>query len=287
MKHISHYSAAHIWEIPYLDWVLGSYGRERGLTQEIVDITLSNCNERYISMNQIVHCCGLDLPQRAVVKRNGKRVSSPQLLFLELASKLDIQNVILLGLMLTSHQAGRPSEAITTKQKLMLFAEAVPQYKGSVKARQALRYIENGAASPLEAIAFMMLTLPYHLGGYGLAGAVFNQEITLTPEAQRRLKQKRCYVDMYYCKSKLAVEYDSFAHHSSPAEQAKDMLRASALERQGITTVRFGTVQLYDRNACEEFAHNLAKRLNQRIRIRSKSFESAHNALRALLPTQH
>lgn len=286
MKYISHYSAACIWDVPFLDWALGAYGIERGANRETLDVTFSDCNERNTKPNRIVHYCGLDLPRRAIVWQNGVRVSSPQLLFLQLANKLDIHRVILLGLLLVSHQPGRPCEAITTKQKLKAFVEAAPMCKGSVKAKQALRYIENGSASLLEAIAFMMLTLPTFLGGYALAGATFNHEVILMPEAQKRFRQKRCFVDMYYCTSKLAVEYDSFAHHNSPAEQAKDMLRASALERQGITTMRFGTVQLYDKKACEEFAHNLAKRLNQRIRIRSKNFESAQQALRELLPSQ-
>lgn len=251
-----------------------------------IDITFSDPSERHQRKNHIVHLCKVDMPTSAIVRKDGILVSSPQLLFLELACKLDAQHVVLLGLMLISHRTGRPSEAITTKQKIESLVNALPTHKGYPKAKQALEYIENGSASLMEAIAFMILTLPHSLGGYGLAGATFGHEVVLSKASQERLKQRRCFIDLYYPESKLAVEYDSFAHHNTPAEQAKDMLRASALERQGITTMRFSTMQLYDRSACEEFANNLASRLNRRIRLRNKKFETAHQALRALLPLQ-
>lgn len=285
MQYTSHYSAARLWDIPFLDLALGSYGAKRSLSNA-VDITLTNSNERYQRKKHIVHYCLLDLPPSARVHKDGALVSSPPLVFLELAPHLDLQQVILLGLLLVAHQTGKPSTAITTKQRIESLVNALPTHKGYYKAKQALKYIENGASSLMEAIAFMLLTLPYSLGGYGLAGAVLNHEVALSKPSQERLNQRRCFIDLYYPEFKLAVEYDSFAHHNTPAQQAKDMLRASALERQGISTMRFSTMQLYKRSAFEEFANNLATRLNRRIRIRNKKFEAAHKALRALLPQQ-
>ncbi|MDR1797184.1 MAG: endonuclease domain-containing protein [Clostridiales Family XIII bacterium] len=112
------------------------------------------------------------------------------------------------------------------------------------------------------------------------------REVALGAEARRRLGQSRCFLDLYYPAAKLAVEYDSFEHHSTPAEQGRDMLRASALERQGISVLRFSAIQLYDRRACEEFARNLAARVGKRIRIRTGNFEAQHQELRKLLPVR-
>lgn len=62
----------------------------------------------------------------------------------------------------------------------------------------------------------------------------------------------------------MAVEYESFAYHNSPSEQGKDAIRSAALERQGIGVMHLNTIQLYDREACKDFAYNLAARLGKR-----------------------
>jgi very-short-patch-repair endonuclease len=136
----------------------------------------------------------------------------------------------------------------------------------------------------MESLAFMILTLPHALGGYGLGGAVFNHEIKLRDEAGKRLGQKRCFADLYYKPAKLAVEYESFAFHNSPSEQGKDMMRSAILERQGVEVMHLSTIQLYDKDACKDFVFNLASRLGRRIQIRTKKFDEMHALLRALLP---
>ena len=55
-----------------------------------------------------VHSCELALPDGAVMTRNGRAVASPELLFLELACKLSIHRLILLGLQLMFASAGPP-----------------------------------------------------------------------------------------------------------------------------------------------------------------------------------
>jgi hypothetical protein len=213
-------------------------------------------------------------------------VASPELLFLELAVKLSMHRLILLGLQLCSYPVGNPYDAITTKQKLTAFLAKISGYWGHRKAECALKYVENGSASIMESIAYMILCLPHTLGGYGLDGAAFNQEIRLKVEEQTQLGQDCCYVDMYYKKARLAVEYESFTHHSSPAEQGRDLMRAEILKRKGIEVLHLSTIQLYKRDACFNFACNLAKRLGKRMQIRVKKFEEMHASLRALLPNQ-
>lgn len=277
-KYVSHFSAAEIWNIPYIDNVFGPK------PERMYDFTVCNQSERSSNNGKKVHSCELDLPYGAVVSHNGIMVASPELLFLELASKLSIYRLILLGLQLCSHPPGIPTEAVTTKQKLNTFLAKTPGHKGHRKALRAVKYIENSSASIMESVAYMILTLPHSLGGYGLNGAVFNYEIKLKSEARMRLGQKRCFTDMYYKQSKLAVEYESFAFHNSPLEQGKDVIRSAVLERQGIDVMHLSTIQLYDREATKDFAYNLATRLKKRIRIRTKRFDELHLLLRELLP---
>ncbi|MDR1815944.1 MAG: endonuclease domain-containing protein [Clostridiales Family XIII bacterium] len=289
--YLSHHTAAYLWEIPYLEAVFGADAVERRPGAGAEDVTVSDPRAYFVRQGCHVHLSGMALPRGAVVKRGGQLVASPPLVFLELANELDIHRLILLGLQMCAHPPGRPNDAVTTKQELAAFVKKMNARKarrltGRPKAEKALKYIEDGSASVMESLAFMMLTLPHAYGGFGLGDARFNHEIVLGADAQRRLGQKRCFADLYFSGAKLAVEYDSFQHHSTPAEQGKDLLRASALERQGIDVIRFGTLQLYEAKAFEEFAYNLAARLGKRVRIRAKNFAAAHAALRALLPSK-
>lgn len=279
-EYFSHSSAAIMWNIPCIEDVLGYKIKETGLTH----ITVPENNARFRSNGKKVHSCELALPAGAIITRNGSMVASPELLFLELASELSIHRLILLGLQLCSYPSGLPSEAITKKQKINAFLEKTAGHRGQRNAIRAMKYVENGSASIMESLAYMILALPRALGGYGLNGSVFNHEIKLKSEARIHLGQNVCYADMYYKKAKLDVEYDSFAYHSSPKEQAKDAVRSVILERQGIAVVHLSTFQLYDRNACMDFAYSLAARLGKRINTRTKSFDEMHALLRNLLP---
>ncbi|MFA5634359.1 MAG: hypothetical protein WC977_00500 [Anaerovoracaceae bacterium] len=280
-SYLSHYTAVTYWNIPYIEVVLGAEIRNRGTT----DFTVTKRSSQFVKKNRATYLCELTLPPGAVVSKNGIMIAAPELVFLQLASRLDIHRLILLGLQLCSHPPGESSKAITTKRKLIAFLAKTPGHRGYRKALRAVKYIEDGSASVMESVAFMILSLPNVLGGYGLSGAVFNHEIKLKDEAAKRLGQKRCFADLYYKKVKVAVEYESFAHHSSPSEQGKDAVRSAILKRQSIEVLHLSTIQLYDKEACKDFSYNLATRLGKRIQIRTKEFEPMNTLLRELLPT--
>jgi very-short-patch-repair endonuclease len=278
--YFSYYSAALLWDIPFIEVILGCNTKEIYSTH----ITVAKQNSRFRYNDRKVHSCELALPEGAVTTRNGVKVASPELLFLQLGLKLNIHQLILLGLQLCSHPPGFPSMAITTKQKINTFLSKTSGHLGQRKALRALKHLENGSASIMESLVYMILTLPNELGGYGLKGAVFNQEIRLKTEARTRLGQSRCFADLYYKQPKVAVEYESFAYHNNPSEQGKDFMRSAILERQGINVMHLTTIQLYDNDACRDFAYNLAERIGKRIRICTKKFNEMHSQIRALLP---
>ena len=278
--YVSNFSAAMMWNIPCVETVIGNV--ITGI--DAVDITVSKYNARFRNNGKKVHSTEFALPLGAVTTRDGRMVASPELLFLELASKLSIHRLILLGLQLCSHPPGLPSAAITTKKNLDTFIAKTTGHRGHGKALRAMKYVENGSASIMESLTYMILGLPHTLGGYGLHGVVFNHEIRLKGEAKIRLGQDRCFVDLYYKQAKLGVEYESFTYHSSPAEQGKDAKRSAVLQRKGIKVMHLNTIQLYDRDACRDFTYNLASRLGRRIQIRTKKFDEMHTLLRELLP---
>lgn len=284
--YLSYHSAASCWGIPQMESVLGAELFNNSRNQQVQEITVTHRNVDYRQKNRITHVCQLPLPRDAVVKIGADLVASPELVFLQFAGRLDIHRLILLGLQMCSHAPANHWEAVTTKRKLANFLDKTKGYRGHEKAMRALQYVQNGSGSILESVVYMIMTLPYSYGGFGLGGAEFNYEILLNLKSRRILKQNRCFADLYYKESRLAVEYDSFKHHSTPAAQSKDLTRITALQSQGIEVMRLGTMQLYDYHTCEEFAYNLSKRLGKRIKAKySRGFREAQRELRKLLLT--
>lgn len=277
---ISHYSAAYYWNIPNLDIVLNSIlgptHKEKYIKGDIIDITVTDRNKRRKKRGYNSHYCSSNLPAGAIQKRGTEFIASPELVFLQLANYLDIHQLILFGLQICSHKPGKPSEALTTARKIAKLLDQTKGCHGNKKASRALRYIKDGSNSILESITYMILTLPPSLGGYGLSGAIFNQEILLA--------DGRCFVDLYYKEMKLAIEYDSFDNHKTATDQGRDSIRATKIELQGIDVFRIVTIQLYDKAQCRNVVTNLASKLGKRIRIQNKNFYSAHNRIREFLP---
>lgn len=284
---LSHYSAAAYWRVPHLDVVLAGLPVDGQLTH----ITHPKCGSRYFRSGYAPHSCTLRLPRHALVSVTAAdsrsfKVASPELTFVQLAAHLSIHRLILLGLQMCAHPPGHPEEAITSLHRLTKHIKSARGHRGIQNAKRAIHYIENGSASIMESLAFMVLSLPHSLGGYGLGGAVFNFEIELDWESQARLGQNRCFVDLFYKDAKLAVEYDSFAFHNSPADLGRDAIRAGVLKRHGLEVLSLSTIQLYDRAACEDFAYNLASRIGKRLQIRTNKFRPMHSGLRDLLPVR-
>lgn len=281
-KYLSHFSAAKYWRIPYLESIIGSTSTEA----MVEEFTVSNNNDRFKKKGYKIHLCTMALPKGAVIPINGRYISSPELVFLQLSTKLSIHRLILLGMQLCSFPPGKPAESITTKKKLKHFLNKTSGHTGRINALRALKYIEDGSSSIMESLVFMFLTLPNSLGGSGLEGAVFNHEIILDDEAGKRLGQKRCFVDIYYKAAKLAIEYDSFTFHSSPFEQGRDSIRSAILKRLGINMLHISTVQLYDTSAWDDFSANLAHHLGRRLQIRTRKYKEMHTLLRSMLPNR-
>lgn len=281
---ISHFTAAYLWEIPYLDSVFDSKDVKDYHEDRLQYNTVKEERFKHHKKDRVTHIKKKNLPPNAVKKLNRLYVSSPELVFLELASYLDIHRLILLGLEMCSCPPGKPTLAITTTKKIENFLSKTVGTHGHQKAVQALKYVKNGSGSIMESFAYMILGLPNSLGGFGLSDVCFNYEIKLNKEESRELNQNRCFVDLYYDTVKLVLEYDSLEHHSKSGEQSEDMIRADVLKSKGYDVVRFNATQLYNKDSCYKFAKRVSQKLKKRIRIRTKDFYSANRKLRHLLP---
>jgi very-short-patch-repair endonuclease len=275
---ISNMSAVHIWDIEPIDIIFGD--AEKSSEKHIIATSESARIRRIGVCSQVI---SHHLPSGAVVQHKGEWVSGPEMLFLEFANELDFHHLVLFGLMLCGHRATHPDEAITTATKIREFVAQAKRIPGYSDALCACQYIQDGAASVMEALLYMILTLPNLRGGYGLRGASLNSMI-MTVGTDMGLRNQKMYVDLLWKKARLVVEYDSRAYHDNPTSWQTDSRRIAALKHLGYDAISINTSQLYDKNSMALIAKYIAKALGTRFRIQNPKFSSEHDKLYALLP---
>lgn len=279
-KYLSHWSAVRFWKVPFAEFLFEKELEAAALTE----CTVFEGSVRNKDRDQKFHCSTIPIPETMKMNIEGVLVVSPELMFVQLALQLDLLKLILLGLCLCAVNGEKGKTAVSSKQKLLNTVERLSGFAGKRKTLRALQYIENDCRSAMEALLFMFLTLPHSLGGYGFSGAVFNQQIKLTPENVRTIGKATLFADIYFKESRIVVEYNSKKYHDNAVSRRKDSERASALMRQNYIVFSVTTDQLYSYTsflACVSF---LSSALGKRIRIRAKSHREMHQKLRSLLP---
>lgn len=240
--------------------------------------------ELYPKLGRHVHLCSVKIPASLKEGEKGSGRVSLEFAFLQVAKDLPIHKLILLGLLLCGLQKGGRAP-LTSKSKMMRRIQSVPYHAGKRKALRALQYVEDTCRSPMEALLYMFLTLPYSLGGYALRGAIFNYELILSPENAKIMKKNRVFFDLFYALIRLVIEYDSKEFHTDPVDLEKDNRRTACIINQNFTVFHIRISQLKDIDQLRVFAQNVAHHLGKRIRIhKQEAFMQQHRELRSLLP---
>lgn len=196
-------------------------------------------------------------------------VASPAFCFLQMASVLPVARLALLGLELCGTYAPDPASAegfrrrdpLSTRGELAGFAEAMGDARGVKKARRALGFVADGAASPMESAVVALLCAPRSLGGYGFALPRLNGPVELAgdPRAVAGFPRFRC--DLLWPEHRLAVEYDSDIFHTGSDRIARDSERRNALSYLGITVVSVIRRQVMSLAGMDRVARLLAQRM--------------------------
>lgn len=221
---------------------------------------------------------------------HGIYAPSPELCFLQLAGGLPLLETVMLGSALCGTFALDPRQPsglaerppLTSVADIGAFLDTRMGQKGVARARRALGFIADGAASPPEVFLRMALTLPARHGGFGLEGSVSNEPITLSKRAQRYTGKERLIPDLLWPDSKLVVEYDSNAEHLTGPQVTSDAKRRMALETDGYTVITVTTQQIAAAQTMKNVAEEVCRRRGRRYRIRSQRFEQGQAELFSL-----
>lgn len=164
------------------------------------------------------------LPERAFWQiPSGVVLSSPELLFVELANELSPAEHLLLGFELTgrySRDPYRPVDGqallwvppVTSVRRIRAFLDSAWHLNGAVRARRTLELLADDAWSPFEAIVATMLALPWEEYGYGLGKCALNLRVE-TPEHLAGSAQKESRVpDILIGETHVGLNYDGGEH---------------------------------------------------------------------------
>lgn len=219
------------------------------------------------------HVCTSNLPAGSFLRLSENLfVASPELCFLQAAPALPFPALVKLGYDLCSRYArsfdgstsyDRPLP-LTTAHVIEGFLDAVG-LRGTAPARKALRYVAECSRSPMETALACALCLPPRHGGYGLPLPCMNYRVD-TDRADRGGGAGYRLCDLFWPKARLAVEYDSDLEHTGPQRIAADAARRNALETEGVTVITATRQQVMRPLHLDRLAHQIARRLNVRIR---------------------
>lgn len=190
---------------------------------------------------------------------DGIYVAKPELAYLQSAELLTCPELLLLGLDMCGPfvsedgQFERPSPLMSVTS-MLAYIDAHPGVRGTFKARQALRYIAEGSASPRESQLVALLCAPQKWGGYGFELPCLNKRLELSPRHRRVLGKSFLSCDLLWPKQGVAIEYDSNQFHSGAHKINADSQRRNVLRSMGINVIDVTASQLKRAEAFHEIA---------------------------------
>lgn len=162
----------------------------------------------------------------------------PELVFIQLAIKWPLIDAVVLGYELCgaySHFAGNISgfydrPPLTSVAAISEAISHLEGLRGLEKAETALRWVRDGARSPMETVLSCCLSLPTQIGGLGFEPPELNYAVALDSTASRRAGRSTCYVDLAWPSAKKGLEYNGAEFH---LDAARDRRRIEGLEHMG------------------------------------------------------
>lgn len=139
--------------------------------------------------------------------------------------------------------------ALLTVGELETFCRQTEGFHGIKDLRWVAEHVSGETASPFEAQASMLLSLPRAVGGEGLP-IKNNQQIRLSPAAQRIYPYMNCYADILIDgrggNAGTVIECQGRSVHASEAAGISDSDRATALASMGYEVILLTYDQLVD-----------------------------------------
>lgn len=163
-------------------------------------------------------CPHLAPPSGSVLLLHGIRVSAPDPVFLELASLLNLVELVVVGDALVGQRRTTPEQLVA--------AAAAHRGRGAAVARRAAAHVRRDVDSPMETRLRMLIVLA------GLPEPKVNVKVNY-PSGRPRFRLDLSYPDL-----KIDVEYDGRQHRDDNDQWDHDVLREEWLVNDGWKLVK-------------------------------------------------
>lgn len=163
-------------------------------------------------------------------------------------------------------------DPLTCCAELRSFVRRHSQLNGSRKAMRALDFLADGAASPREAKAAILLALPKRHGGYGFGVPTMNYEVKATAKARSIAGRSSFRCDLCWPDARLDVEYQSREFHEGESSRIRDSRRTNALMAMGFSVIAITNEELESLRATDVIAGTIAKTIGRRLRKTTRDY---------------
>ena len=236
---------------------------------------------------------GTNVPKGAFFRIGDVCASSPEFVFLQMASELSLPQLIALGCELCGTYILLPKNRqhpgaiddhpkrvapLTNLEKIEAFLAEAEGGKGVRKARRAIRYVAEGSRSPMETMVYMLLCLPPMLGGYGLPKATLNAQIPLNEEARAIAMRSFAEGDICWPEQRLDIEFHGEVHVGAQ-KMKEDVGRILGIESMDWRVITVTSPQVFDLSYFETIAKSAAAHLKWRLYPRILGDTPARRAL--------
>lgn len=152
-------------------------------------------------------------------------------------------------------------EPLTNVSSITAALERFVREPDSIAARQALHYVQNKSASPMESALLLLLCLPPAEGGYGLPIPELNADLPIIAYLGQQHDEKTRYGDLVYREAQLVLEYQSLLYHDEPGSKHADEDRRDDIEAMGYTVMFITPERLQDFDCFEGIVQRIAHHL--------------------------
>lgn len=198
--------------------------------------------------------------------------SSPAFTFLQMATVLDREALLMLGMELCG-RFGINAEGnvflrrqICAPVELLGLAQKMRRVRGRPQVLALAPSLVGNSASPMESALTLILSQPFEQGGFGLPAPELNKAIPVTGRVRALWDDDFISPDLLWESAKLAIEYDSDLHHASGHRRARDSSRRDVLVELGYRVVSVTAEHLRIPRELERIAGIVAHELGLKLR---------------------
>ena len=213
-----------------------------GIRRAPVHVLVEKTSPRMKAVGVRTHWFGLPvMPEGLLLElAPGVYAAGPELCFVQMARCSSLVGAVVLGCELCGCYSHFPEmisgyyerPPLTSVEKIAGAVDALSGLYGISRAREALRWVCDGARSPMETVLTGELFLPGRHQGLAFARPELNYVVPLDDAAAAVTGTRSCSIDIAWPGVRRGAEYDSIEFHLDPE---KDLRRKEALEHMGWT----------------------------------------------------